>query len=178
MSAESRKRMLRGTLLLIIVGTLPFYCIGFFLWGNAPDPNAPIQTLTQEPSNTPIGGDATATDSAISSPTALVTATLIRTLPPTPTSGGGIIIQPTRFLSPTPFPTATFTLIPPTNTSMPPTATWTQVVRPTDTPIPFPTETFTAIVLPTDTTVPPTVTETPIQLPSETPTQTATVGGG
>lgn len=120
-----RRNILRGSLLFIIILTLPFYCLGFFLWGNAPR-----QQALPTPTWTPLGAEQTLPASA--TPTVLVTATRQSTLPPTPGQFIPPVIQPTFFIPPTAFippvdtlaPTLTF---PPTWTNVPPTATWTTV---------------------------------------------------
>lgn len=122
-----RRNVLRGVLLVIIIGTLPFYCLGFVLWGNAPQALDRI-TATSTETNTPIGGDLTLTTT--NTPTQIVTTTLLATLQPSPSGFTPPIA--TRFLSATPFfPTATLA---PTLTFAPPTIT----PAPSDTPSPIP----------------------------------------
>lgn len=162
---EARRRTLRIILFIIILATLPFYCVGIVLWISAPQSPSvrPLSTSTLPPaqattlpgllvSPTPLGGG-----------TGFVTATRPPALPPTP--GQFIppvvppaIIPPTRFLTATPPPlviTATFPgLIIPT---LAPTLTPIPSLTPipvTNTPIPLPTETPIP-VLPTNTFPPP-----------------------
>lgn len=156
-----RRRLLRGIFLAIIIGTLPFYCLGFFLWGAAPDLSAQ-RNQTPTATNTAIGADESPTPGATS--TSIVTTTPFPTLPNTPTNFVPPVV--TRFLSPTPFfptdtaaPTLTFpppTLTPvPTDTPQPPTPTVTPptpLPPPSDTPPPtIPTEAPTATEPPLDT---------------------------
>jgi hypothetical protein len=145
-----RRNFLRGVLMFIIILTLPFYCLGFFLWGNAPQ-----RDVLPTPTNTALGSQRTATLTA----TLLVTSTRFATLLPTPGQFLPPVIQPTFFIPPTAFippfetlaPTLTF---PPTNTFVPTntlqpamTATFTEPAPtattefiPTDfTPLPFDT---------------------------------------
>lgn len=158
-----RRNIMRGILLAIVIGTFPFYCLGFYLWGTAPDPNAAQPSET--PSLTPIGGDVTATDTATATNAFIVTTTGLATL--LPTSGQFFPTSPPRILSPTPFfptatnaPTLTFappTLTPvPSNTPAPPTNTQEPLPPATDTLVPLvPTATETATATATDTETPP-----------------------
>lgn len=139
--------MLRSVLLMIIIGTFPFYCLGFALWGTAPDPQArsqaqtaTITALTGEPSWTPIGGDLTQTP----------TLTLI-------VPGVATTVSP---LGPTPFQ-----FVPPTSAP----ATWTPIIIAPPTAAPTLTLTSTWTPPPTST---PTLTQPP--LPTATPTLTST----
>jgi hypothetical protein len=126
---ERRRRNWRIGLITIIVITIPFYCVGIFLWGTAPQnrtptPVIPATTLapgvpSPSPTNTPDGG---VVPSITPFPITVFPNTEAPTFGPPPTA------TPTRFLSPTPtivFPTA----VPPT--AVPPTAAIT------DTPLPF-----------------------------------------
>lgn len=173
-----QRRYLQGCLGLIILGSFPLYCIGFFLWGNAPYRDGTINTTqTAEPTFTPLGLDATAT--ATPTDILVITATPLSPLLPTPPQ---FIPPATRFLSPTPpivpptlAPTLTF---PPTNTPVP-------TLRPTDTPLPLPTNTFTPVFLPTDTPLPlptntplPPPTNTPLPPPTDIPPDPPAGGGG
>ena len=106
--ANKRRQTLRTILFIVILGTLPFYCLGIWLWGTSPESNAQQATETISPTWTPIGGDITVTLTLMPSITPLVTGTLPSPLQPTPFQ-----FQPpaaTRFLSPTPqvfIPTST-----------------------------------------------------------------------
>lgn len=126
---ERRRRNWRVGLITIIVITIPFYCVGIFLWGTAPQsvqrtpvPTSPPEVITATfpglPTDTPPGFFPSVTPLPITlQPTQIV--------PPTPFPTA---IVPTRFLSPTP------TFLPPTPfpTVAPPT-----IEAPTWTPLPF-----------------------------------------
>jgi hypothetical protein len=177
-----RRNFLRITLMVVIIGTLPFYCIGFFLWGNAPQSQVidgtTTATATQSSGGGVTDGSPTSALTASWTPLALVTNTA---LPP-------LFATPTQFFPPVfptlgGFPTATFVFIP---TSTPaPTLTFapTNPPPPTNTqpPLPLPTFTWTwtPIVFPTDTDEPlptpePPTAEppTPEPLPFDTPIPT------
>lgn len=145
-AVERRRRLIRGILLAIIIGTLPFYCIGFVLWGTAPSSASRTPTATF----TPIGGDVTLQPTQTA--TTLVTTTLVPTtiLLPSPT---GIIIFPTRILSPSP----TFLL--------PPTIAPTLTSAPTNTPIPASDTPFPTLLPPTNTLEPTATSERPTEPP-------------
>ena len=132
-----RRQNIRLVLFLIILATLPFYCVGFALWGFAPQNNG----RTPTPSST-----------VRATVTALATRTPIGQFPTSgvfPTSGP-LVNTPGQFIPPvlptfSNFPTATF-VIPPSATMAPsltfqvfPTATVPPAAS--STPIPFPTET-------------------------------------
>jgi hypothetical protein len=125
---ERRRRNWRIGLITIIVITIPFYCVGIFLWGTAPQR---AQGVTGTPSTFV---PSTATPSLTPTPDGgivpSITALPITVFPntPFPTFGPPPTETPTRFLSPTP----TFiipTQIPPTQPPPPPLIT--------DTPLPF-----------------------------------------
>lgn len=141
-----RRNLLRGILMFIIILTLPFYCLGFFLWGNAPQ-----RDTLPTPTNTALGSERTATPSPTI--TQLVTATRFATLLPTPGQFIPPVVQPTIFIPPTAFippfetlaPTLTF---PPTNTFVP-----TNTLPPANTATPTqPAPTATTEFVPTDFT--------------------------
>jgi hypothetical protein len=165
-AVERRRRILRTVLFLIIVGTFPFYCLGFWLWGTAPKSGEADQSVTPRATFTPIGNDVTGTRTLIPSitPLGLRTVTPFNPLPPTP----GQFFPPaisTRFLSPTPFPTIfipVFTAAP--TLTFPPAPT--DVPPPTDPPPP------TSPPIPSDTPLPP-PTDTPLPPPSDTPVPVA-----
>jgi hypothetical protein len=128
---ERRRRNWRVGLITIIIITIPFYCVGIFLWGTAPQQRTPTPVVTvttavpgaptASPSNTPDGG---VIPSITVLPITVFPNTQFPTFGPPPTS------TPTRILSPTP----TFiipTQVPPTN---PPPPTVPVI---TDTPLPF-----------------------------------------
>jgi hypothetical protein len=126
---ERRRRNWRIGLITIIVITIPFYCVGIFLWGTAPQQRTPTPAISATtlapgipsptPTNTPEGG---VVPSITPFPITVFPNTPFPTLGPPPTAA------PTRFLSPTPtllIPTQ----IPPTQPPPPPLIT--------DTPLPF-----------------------------------------
>jgi hypothetical protein len=133
-----RRQNIRLVLFLIILATLPFYCVGFALWGFAPQNNG----RTPTPSSTV---RATVTPLATRTPGGL-----FPTTGGFPTSGP-LVNTPGQFFPPPvlptfgTFPTATFvfpataTMAPSLTFFVPPTATFLPAVS--DTPIPFPTET-------------------------------------
>ena len=146
-SAESGQRNLRVVLFIIILATLPFYCLGFVLWGAAPA-GVSSARATSTPTLPPVTRSPTLTFTP--SPTIgfgpLFTATSLSPLQPTPRQffppGGVNPIAPLPTLSPTPF------IVIPTSTPAP-----TLTPFPSDTPIPQATDT-TVPIFPTDTTVP------------------------
>ncbi len=152
---DQRRRNLRIILFIIILGTLPFYCAGFWLWGTAPQNNNGIQpTPTNDPFLTPSA-----------------------TLQLSPTNTLEASITPLPGL-PTPIPiTPPTAIFPPTATTPPifiPTATTAPSLTPFPSATPFPTLTNTTIPLPTETPFPtftptltPTLTETPTTIPIE-----------
>src|SRR5437870_842850 len=78
---ERRKRIIRIVLFLIILSTTPFYCAGFLLWGTARPAGAVDRTAIA--TNTPIGGDLTATRQPTLT-TLPLTTTISAPLQPTP----------------------------------------------------------------------------------------------
>lgn len=172
-AVERRRRWLRIGLFVIILGTLPFYFLGFVLWGTAPPrATAPITPLA---SLTPIGAGVTVTAGLPTVTPMSLTMTNSSPLLPTPlqfvplpalstaTPFGGLstpVFIPSSTVAPslTPFPTLTAapTLTPLpviTNTPLPPlpteTPTWTPTF--TETPTATNTEVF---VLPSETPLP------------------------
>ncbi len=129
-----RRQNIRLVLFLIILATLPFYCVGFALWGFAPQNSG--RTLT--PSSTV---RATVTPLATRTPGGLFPTSGVATLANTP----GQFFPPPVLPTFGGFPTATFTfptpstLAPTLTLPMFPTATNLPVI--TDTPIPFITDT-------------------------------------
>jgi hypothetical protein len=146
-SADGSQRNLRVALFVIILATLPFYCLGFILWGAAPAvPSAIRTTVTATlPPNT---SRPTLAPSATSDNRPFITATSISPLQPTPIQffppGGGVNpLPPTAFLPPTqppvviPSPTTAPTLTPlPSATAIPVATSTTIPIFPTDTPSP------------------------------------------
>jgi hypothetical protein len=172
LAIERRRRNLRIVLFAIILITLPFYCVGFFLWATAPAGSTsqqplpgtatatftPLAVASMLPSNTPFGLI-----------TPIATSTPFGQLQPTP----GQFFPPavTRFLSPTPFFFPTLTLAPTLTPFVLPT-----IAPATQTPLPTigaPTETP---IIPT--TEPPTSAPPPTDAPPPTliPFETATPG--
>jgi len=106
-SSNNRNQTLRLLMLLIIVGTFPFYCLGVVIIGSAPagDSQGVLETLeTEDPDATftPLGGDLTASPTPTVTTTRLVTATQESPLQPTPFQ----YIPPTRVVATsTPIPT-------------------------------------------------------------------------
>lgn len=143
-----RQTMVRGILFLIILGTMPFYILGFVLWGTASGDSGDDVTATV--TNTAIGDDsptATPTERGTNTPFATISP-----LNPTPLQFNPIpttVIQPTVVVPPTGTSAPTLTLIPtntpiPTNTTVvntnTPMPTATFLAPPTDTPLPPPTD--------------------------------------
>lgn len=144
-SVESGQRNLRVVLFIIILATLPFYCIGFVLWGAAPvTPGSVFSTATA--TLPPVTQSPTMTFTPSPSPGfgPLATVTSFSPLQPTPR----------QFLPPRTVPLPTFTPIP--------------VIIPTATPAP----TLTTIP---QATAPPAPTSTTIPLATATPVPQATV---
>ena len=170
-AAARRQRNMRIVLFVIILMTTPFYCIGFVLWGTA-RPSGATTRPTAAVSNTPIGGDVTAT---VGFPTVTpfgLTPSLLSPLQPTPLQFIPIPRQPTSFIPPTDTPflvpiiptdtlAPTLTLIPsatpfPTATSQP---SFTPAPTNTDAPVPTVAQPATDTPLPFDNpTLEPTVT--------------------
>jgi hypothetical protein len=159
-----RRTLIRTVLFLIILATLPFYLLGFWVWGSSEDPSAPGTEGTITATNTAL---ATSTSTNTPSITPFTTLPGQATLGPTPRQFIPPPPQPTNtqviFVpNPTTAPTLTF---PPTNTQPPPATntapapTATSLPPPTDTEPPPPTDTAPA---PTATNLlPPTDTATP-----------------
>lgn len=151
---DARRRNLRIVLFLVILATVPFYCVGFLLI------SLPQERLTPTPlaTGTLPPAERTATSTLMPTSIPLVSVTPISPLLPTPGQfTPGPIIPPPVF-----FPTATTFFPPPTLPVIPlPTAAPTLTPFPTITPLPQPTAT-TIPFFPTDT---------------ETPTATITVEG-
>jgi hypothetical protein len=156
--SDRRRTVLRSVFFFIIVGTLPFYLLGFILWGTAPD-NSQRNITPIVSTQTPIGGDVTPTTPPATW-TPRPTNTPLSGLGPTP----GQFIPP---VIPTQFPTLTPFVVIPTGTPAP-----TLTPFPTNTPLPLPTE--TPLPLPSDTPRPqPTNTSQPTNTPQPLPTNTS-----
>lgn len=156
-----RQTLVRGVLFLVILGTLPFYVLGFVLWGTAPD-NANAEQVTPTATNTIIGdGGPSLTPTLRNTGTPFPT---ISPLNPTPLQFITPNIPPTIFIPPT-------IVIPPTGTNAPTLTPFpTNTVPPTLTPIPTntivvstntPLPTATFLAPPSDTPLPP-PTNTPV----------------
>ncbi len=135
-----RQRTIQTSLLLIILATLPCYCVGFVLLGVAPQ-RAPTTP-------TPPGSQVATSTTSAANPTDTLFPTIATITP--------IVI---KTLTPTPIIVKTATPIPPTNTPIPPTATHTSV-PPTATKSPTPTNTTAPSDTPTSTSTN-TLTPTP-----------------
>ncbi len=127
---EKRRRNLRIILFVIILGTLPLYCLGFILWGTSPITRG-FSTPTSPPVTAGFIIEATATpNQQLPSLTPFTFPTQDVILPPSPYFPPAV----TRFLS----PTATFYIFPSATNA--PTLTLTSV-PPSATPIPLPSST-------------------------------------
>lgn len=174
---ERRRQLLRVILVGIIFTTVPFYCLGFFLWGTAPqrtDDALPTATTTL------LGASATARPTQF--PTLPIVSSNLPPLPslqPTPIQIlPPIVNPPTRILSPTPFVIPSSTLAPtltfPATNTLPPISGDTPLPPPSDTPgapdevnPPPPFATNTQVVFaPTSTDGPPGVLMPPTDTPS------------
>ena len=167
---SQRRTFVRVGLFIVILGTMPFYVLGFILWGTASDANAGSEVGTITATNTAIG-DNEASATPIDTNTPIVFATIDQ-LQSTPLQFNPPVVVPTNppAIIPTSTNAPTLTLIP-TNTPVP-QATNTDIPLPTNTEIP------TDIPLPTNTEIPtdiplPTNTEIPLPTllppPSDTP---------
>ena len=159
-----RARNIRIVLFIVILGTLPLYCAGFFLWGTARPRSAGVPLAA---TNTPIGSDVTAT---VGLPTVTplgLTPSLLSPLQPTPLQFNPIN-RPTVFAP----PTATPFLVPiiPTDTLAP-----TLTLIPSFTPLP--TETPFPSVTPPPTESPAVAPPTQTPLPFDEPTADPGTGG-
>lgn len=155
-SVGRRRRNIRIILFVIILGTLPFYCAGFFLWGTA---RPRLQSIaTPEQTNTPIGADITPTVGLPTITPLNLTPTLLSPLQPTPLQFVPINRPPTSLP-----PTATVYLVPiiPTDTLAP-----TLTLIPSATPLPSATPAPSVTPPPTETPVP---TNTEVLPPTQTP---------
>ena len=174
-SRARQRRLIHTALLLIIVATLPCYCVGAFLLGLAPDGTqagpgtqiyvSPVSTLNMpSPTNT-----LWPTITPLQVPFASATAYI-----------GGTLATPGQYYPPPPTRVFTLTFTPTFTSTFAPTAT---VYIPISTIAPSITLTFTytpAVVIPTNTlvvaTLPPAATatkppptNTPVPLPTNTP---------
>src|SRR5258708_5189354 len=140
-AAVRRQHTIQTTLLLIILATLPCYCVGFVLLGIAPNRQTP-GTPTLQGAVTATGAGAVPSDT-LPPPTITLIPSNFSTLSP-------LLPTPTQFRF---FFTLTFTPIPPTPTPIPPTDT----PIPTDTPVPATNTPIPA----SDTPAPATSTHTP-----------------
>ncbi|MDE2856802.1 MAG: thrombospondin type 3 repeat-containing protein [Chloroflexota bacterium] len=99
--SSNRNQSLRFLMLIIIVGTFPFYCLGLIIIGSAPADNAQALASPTERSNatfTPLGGDQIAWTIASASPVRIPSITPLSILQPTPR----------QFIPPTAAPTDSF----------------------------------------------------------------------
>ena len=160
-AAANRQRNIRIVLFVIILMTTPFYCVGFFLWGTA-RPSSAVGVPTADATNTPIGGDVTATKGFATVTPFGLTPSLLSPLQPTPLQFIPIPHQPTVFIP----PTATPYLVPiiPTDT-LAPTLTLIPSAAPLPTDAPQPSFTPPPTFTPTNTDVPVVVPPTDTPLP-------------
>ena len=92
--SSNRNQSLRLLMLLIIFGTIPFYCVGIILIGSAPIGDAAAIATATELSNatfTPLGAEQLASPTQIAQPTLYPSLTPLSVLLPTP----GQYIPPT-----------------------------------------------------------------------------------
>ncbi len=140
-AADARRRTLRSIFIFIIIITLPFYCLGFLLWGTTPRPVAATPAATNTPIS--IGTQSQTMTNTPSGPASVTPFTFVPvTSAPFPTSAPFTSIPITRVLSPTPTlplpPTAIPqpTQPPPPTNPPPPVATEPPLLPASDTPIP------------------------------------------
>jgi len=162
-----KRQRVRYILVLVIIVTLPCYCVGFSAarWklnrpaASTATPTSLFATLT------PLITSTKAADNLTTTTTPTETSTPTHTLTPTET------FTPFWIVTRTPLP---FTLTPsitPTQTASPTiTPSITNTPPPTNTPTLSPTTIPSNTPTPSKTTNPPTSTPTPTTLPSETPT--------
>ena len=122
-STQSRARRIRIILGVIIIATLPFYCVGLLLLQGQ---DIASRTRTATPTETRI---VVASNTPRPTWTGVITAT--SSITPSPTITWTPSITPTAFRTPTRTVTLTHT-----NTPVPPTDT---PIPPTDTEVPVPT---------------------------------------
>lgn len=165
-AAARRQRNIRIILFVIILMTTPFYCVGFFLWGTA-HPRGASGSPTAIVTNTPIGGDITATSALPTITSIALTPSLLSPLQPTPLQFIPIN-RPTNVV-----PTDTPYLVPliPTDT-LAPTLTLlpSSTAAPSATPLPSFTPPPTFTVAPTNTDVPVVIPPSDTPLPFDDPT--------
>lgn len=167
---ERRRQILRVILIGMIGLTIPFYCLGFFLWATAPDSRA-IEDRLPTSTITPLGGGIVTNTQF---PT--LSRTLDSTFPtllPTPFQYNTPVVNPPIIVNP---PTATQPFFIPSSTFAP-TLTFPPPATNTDEPTPLPLPSDTQIPIPTNTTAPtltfpPDATELPPDIlapPTDTP---------
>lgn len=150
MEAEgSPYRRLRIVLMMIILSTLPCYCLGFFMAAQAPR-----QRATATPALTPTGRKTfTVTPTLFQFPTAtftpflnIITNTITPTASPTATATSTHTFTPSPSITSTPTlePTFTETPSPPPPPTETPTPTLTDTPVPTIVPLASPTPTSTS----------------------------------
>jgi hypothetical protein len=167
---ERRRQILRVILIGMIGLTIPFYCLGFFLWATAPDSRA-VEDRLPTSTVTPLGGGLV-TNTQV--PTLSRTlGGIFPTLLPTPIQYNPPVINPPIVINPPtatqPFfiPSSTFaptlTFPPPaTNTDLPPSP----LPLPSDTPIPTSTSAPTLTFPPPATELPPNALAPPTDTPA------------
>lgn len=99
--SSNRNQSLRFLMLMIIVGTFPFYCLGVIIIGSAPADNVAATATPTQLSNatfTPLGGDQVTRSYATVTPLRIPSITPLSVLQPTPR----------QFIPPTSVPTEVF----------------------------------------------------------------------
>jgi len=136
MHAPDRRSKTRTTLIIIILATLPFYCVGIIMLGisrvtqGSPNKATPTIALTISPTAAPF--QPTSTVTPFSFPTATYTATPTVTF--TATATWTPFLTPTRTQTIVPSVTWTPTLAPATPTLLPTTAVVPTEIIPSATP--------------------------------------------
>lgn len=158
-AAVRRQRTIQTTLLLIILATLPCYCVGFVMLALAPQRTARGQTTPSVPAGTTVTTQPAVVESPTITlfPSSTFDNSTLAPLPATPTQ-----IRLPQF-------TLTFTPALPTFTPIRPTNTPIIVIPPSNTPIIVPTVTTAP---PTPTNKPPTATTAPPTATTKPPTAT------
>ncbi len=118
--SSNRNQSLRLLMLMIIAGTLPFYCLGIIIIGSAPAENVVATaspTQLSDATFTPLGSDQTAWSNAAVSPVRIPSITPLSILQPTPRQ----FIPPTAAATAS-LPAQTLVIASPTVAEIPPTA--------------------------------------------------------
>ncbi len=145
MSTDNRRRNIQIILTIIIMATIPFYCIGFVLFAFAPQNSSSAPLATNTPANT------------LPTSSGAVTATFTTEpgqpgVTEFPTDSAFTQVVPTNSLPPTLRALSPTPLIPTATLFIPPTL---QPIPSTNTPLPPPPATATTLpFFPTDTDTP------------------------